>query len=294
MIVRLQGRAEYAPRSNPTKTSLVSIIRAAPNGYKPSIAGKSLYDGPEGHNPCYDVAEDEIDTLAIVNGRRQLTEAAAAVMVSFQPEDTNPRRLAGIEPGKGWELISEKPGECDGGYYSICGRSETDDCPALGHHDSRGAIAGTEYSGWIVMDIPVVKEGLILLRFSSWFTHELAPMTQDWTSVNNERRMLRLSVNDTHTQTKSSHLASIDVYDPENPFDDDKRRRLRTIDDFPETFKFEYSINGKVTTLSKEEFIARRTEPQRVTELISLLDDPSFSGSNVEVAIRLRDCGKPP
>jgi hypothetical protein len=72
---------------------------------------------------------------------------------------------------------------------------------------------------------------------------------------------------------------------------EDGERRLRTANDFPDEFKFEYSIGGQVTTLSKEEFLERRTQPQRVSELLTLFDDPSFSGTNVEVAIRLQDCG---
>jgi hypothetical protein len=275
------------------QSSLASIIRPAPNGYKPHISGRVLYDGPDGHNKCYDVAEDEVDTLAIVSGRRQLVGASDAQMISqHRVRDSSSRYLEAIEPGKGWELILEKPGLCDGDYYSICGRASNDDCPALAHHDSRGAIVGNEFSGWIIMDIPEIQHGLLMLRFLSYLTPEDSPRTADWSSVNNERRVRRLgSARSNQTVAGLAPPPSIfDPYDPENPMDS-KERHLKALNDFPDEFKFEYSVNGVVTTLNKQEFIDKRTEPQRVFELLTLLDDASFTGKNVEVAVRLRDCG---
>lgn len=268
-----QGRGEHTPRVNPSESSLVSIIKAASDGYKPVVRGTVLYDGPEGHNSCYDVPEGDINALAIVSGRRRVM----ADEPKQQPSNLHARHLTSIDIGKGWEIAEEKPGVCDGGYYSICGRSADDDCPALGHHDSRGAIVGNEFAGWIVFVIPEVKHGLIMTRFLSYLSVDSNPRTKDWTSVNNEGRMLRYGTNATAIVAQYSN--------------EDGERRLRTANDFPDEFKFEYSIGGQVTTLSKEEFLERRTQPQRVSELLTLFDDPSFSGTNVEVAIRLQDCG---
>ncbi|GKY96425.1 hypothetical protein MPSEU_000602000 [Mayamaea pseudoterrestris] len=283
----MHGRGEHTPRVNPSQSGLTSIIRPTASGYKPYISAKPLYDGPDGHNPCYDVADDDIDTLTIVSGRRQLIDADASLLLSYPLRDSSSRYLAGVVPGKGWELVYEKPGLCDGDYYSICGRASNDDCPALAHHDSRGTIVGNELSGWIVMDIPEVKNGLIMLRFLSYLTSEDSPMTKDWTSVNNERRSLRLGSNET---LRRLSMQSDLHYDMENPMDTNAARRL-TAKEFPDSFKLEYSVNGAVTTLSKDEFLLRIIEPQRVFEMITLLDDASFSSTNVEVAIRLRDCG---
>jgi hypothetical protein len=251
------------------------------------VSGKVLYDGSDGHNPCYDVTDNEIDTLAIVSGRRHLTEALSSQVSTPTLHNPSLRQLGGLVVGKGWELISVKPGVCDGGYYSICGRAANDECPALAHHDSRGTIVGTEYSGWIIMDVPSIKHGIIMLRFLTWLTVEESPRTKDWHSVNNERRSLRNNLNS--TQSSSFAFDLLESYDEDKPFEE--RRRLKTAADFPDDFKFEYSINGIVTTLSKQEFLERRREPQRVFELITLMDDPSFTGSSIEVAIRLRDCG---
>jgi hypothetical protein len=276
-----QGRGEHTPRVNPAETGLVSIMRPASDGYVPSVPGKVLYDGPEGHSPCFDLVVGDVNTHAIVSGRRLLLDSrqqyAESSSLALKGSD---RRLTGLVSGKGWEIIMEKLGVCDGGYYSICGRASDDDCPALGHHDSRGTIVGNEYAGWVIFDIPVLQHGLIMLRYLSDITPDQNARTKGWSTVNNGGRLLRYGL-----------TANVSAFnDPGSPSADE--RVLGTVADYPADFKFEYSINGKVTTLSKQDFIDQRKEPQRFSELITLLDEPKLTGSKVELAIRLLDCGR--
>jgi hypothetical protein len=58
----------------------------------------------------------------------------------------------------------------------------------------------------------------------------------------------------------------------------------------PESFAFDYAINGKITTLNDTQFLAKKKNLQRVVETLTLLDDPDFTkeDQDVEVAIRLR------
>jgi hypothetical protein len=64
---------------------------------------------------------------------------------------------------------------------------------------------------------------------------------------------------------------------------------------FCDNFQFEYSIDGNVTTLNLEQWKQRVNKVQRVVEIVTLLNDPNFTGGvekEVEVAIRMLGCGK--
>ena len=62
----------------------------------------------------------------------------------------------------------------------------------------------------------------------------------------------------------------------------------------PDTFLFEYAIDGKITTLTRDQFLEQKKQIQRVVETLTLLDDPSFTSDakDVEVAVRLKGCGR--
>jgi hypothetical protein len=270
------------------------------------------YEGPDVHNKCYDV--HGIDVLAVIAGRRRLDELQSSEPVSEwdewnKPEAVRPheqiganttpsqlptglftspsRRLggSGIVPGKGWQVIGEPAGTCDGEYDSICGRQITHDCPLRGHHDERGFLGGTEYSGWVVMDIPDMKEGLLLLKFWTWMGAEKVTRTNGWTTVNNEKRVLRSAALGNYTDVSNDEYEYLDF--ESQPI---QRRRLQ----LPDGFLFDYAINGKITTLNKDEFTEKLKGVQRVTDIITLLDDPNFTKTptNVEVAFRMRECGR--
>jgi hypothetical protein len=287
-------------------------LRPAADGYVPRNEAKLSYEGPDVHNKCYDV--HGIDVLAVIAGRRRLDELQSREPVSEWEEwneppeaamlheqivtnttpsqlptglDTPSRRLggSGIVPGKGWQVIGEPAGTCDGEYDSICGRSITSDCPLRGHHDERGFLGGTEYSGWVVMDIPDMKEGILMLKFWHWRKAEEVTRTDGWTTVNNEKRMLRSAALSNYTDVSDDEYEYLDSESQPN-----QRRRL----DIPDGFLFDYAINGKITTLNKEQFTEKLKSVQRVIDIITLLDDPNFTKAptNVEVAFRMRECGR--
>jgi hypothetical protein len=302
VCVSLQGRSLFTPRANPHETSLKTLIK----GPVPEQPNKVLYEGQDVHNPCFDTQPGEVDVYAVASNRRQLLEPSPPVTKNdthvWQPSiDT--RRVLGdaIVPGKGWEHIGEFPGDCDGTYNSICGRHFRDECPMIGHHDSRGQISGNEYSGWLVLNIPEVNEGLIMLNIGI-SNNTTNAVTEDWTRVNNEGRLLR--------QVRSRGMD--DIYEKERGYSEtdyidglpDHGRGLggkgpppkgsSTIDRWAETMKFDYAIDGKIIeTLNKEQFVAKIATVQRTVLVLVLLDDPNFGHKeNVEVAIRMRDCGR--
>jgi hypothetical protein len=270
----MQARTQFTPRHDPEHTSLSSIIVPDADGWVPVNEEKEVYTGAEVDNPCFELPGDAVDVLAIVTHRhRRLqkdddTEQRNTTMSRLINAHLTPRHLkAGIVPGKGWNVINEKIGKCDGEYYSICGHQATNDCPMLGHHDARGTIVGNEFSGWLVMEITNVSHGLIILKLVTYLQPSFNTRTAGWTSVNNEGPAL------------------------------ENRPEAKTLGDLAETlpqqFEFEYAINGVITTLNRAEFLDRHKQPQRVMEVITLLDDPSYPKKDkLQVAFRMKQCGR--
>jgi hypothetical protein len=303
----MQARSLYTPRANVYETSLTTVIKPAPpDNYVPQNMNEQLYLGPDAHNPCDDLPEGAVDVYAIVSGRRRrdrkLNDGPNPVMmiendVLRVPGVTNNVTITAIDvldesrryladeteiiPGQGWEVYDEPPGKCDGEYDSYCRRHKADSCPALGHHDARGMILGNEYSGWLVMTLPNVKAGIIVMKIvTERLTPEHSTRTVGWETVNNEPNSRRLMKH--QPISKSTLLRYL------------KKEEIKPIDQLPDTFQFDYAVDGKITTLNKDEFKDHIKTPQRVLEFITLLDDPNFTTTEktVEVAFRMRGCGR--
>ena len=268
----VQAKTQYTPRAKYHDTALSSIIKAAPDGYIPKNEREQLYEGPDAHNTCFDIPDESIDVFNVAANRR-LSAAAEADddVTSLSPlpvlsgkQDSN-RQLESIVPGTGWEVRDEPPGVCDGTYNATCNRWTGNECVLYGHHDARGAIIGNEYSGWLVMTPKDLKEGLIILKLHTWHTKDESTRTKGWTTVDNKRSL------------RSS------------------RQLVRSTDtpDLPEGFEFEFSIDGKTTSLKKDAFLAQKKKLQRVVEILTILDDPNFTKEpkDVEIGIRLKGSG---
>jgi len=291
----MKARTQYTPRANFEETSLTSIIKPTADGYVPKNELTPLYEGADAHNTCFDLPEGAVDVFNIVVGRRQLQEqdVVGSAKVPELARQTPPTRSLSDEivPGKGWEVWGEPQGYCDGTYNAICARSGDNECVLYGHHDERGAIIGNEYSGWLVLTLDDVKEGLIVLKLHTWHIESESTKTEGWTSVNDEAANRRLR--------EGRRSFQEDVAGGDAPFDDgehDERMLMRSYDtpELPEGFMFEYAIDGQITTLTKEQFLEQKKQVQRVVETLTILDDPNFTSTskNVEIAIRLRGGGR--
>lgn len=263
--VGLQARTQYTPRHDPENTSITSIVVPASDGYVPRNEKKQVYSGPDVENSCFQVPDGAFDVLATVSNRRLSSESTPQTLHSSS--SLIPRNLeAGVVPGKGWQVVEEPPGYCNGEYGSICGRGPDDSCPLLGHHDARGSVMGNEYSGWLVMELPNVREGLVILKLFTWKGPNSVTRTNGWTSVNNEGPPLQ---------------------------DDGEPKALKDLAELPESFSFEYAIEGQITSLDKEQFISRLSKPQRVMEMITLVDDANFAAKDsLQIGIRMTGCGR--
>lgn len=233
----------------------------------------------------------------IVTGRRRLDMEQIATVVpipdtDFKSDSTHPgagngRNLTtGITPGKGWELWGENSGICDGSYTAACKRQGY--CVLQGQQAARGAIIGNEYSGWLVVTLKDLKEGIIILKLHTWQTPEESTMTRDWTTVNNERSLRESLLRGIEGNSVSSMTNGIR--------EGNRSLAVRSTDipTLPDTMTFEYAVDGNITTLARDEFVQAVKQLQRVLQVLTVLDDPNFTSEpkDVELAIRMTGCGR--
>ena len=149
-------------------------------------------------------------------------------------------------------------------------------------------MIGNEWAGWLVLELPAVEEGIIILKIVTYMGEEVNKRTKGWTTVNNERRL------EEEQQQQQVEEQIVDESHPQLPPANERRRTKEIDETLPEDFIFDYAIDGKITSLSKAEFLELRKKPQRVMEMLTLLDDPNFTSSarDVEVAFRMRNCGR--
>mmetsp|Transcript_22226 Transcript_22226/g.61936 ORF Transcript_22226/g.61936 Transcript_22226/m.61936 type:complete len:181 (+) Transcript_22226:485-1027(+) len=158
---------------------------------------------------------------------------------------------------------------------------------------SHGDIVGNAFSGWLVLTVPKVKEGIIILKLNSWHDPKEHIMTKDWTSVNNvQARNLRENPTEVDEMLYESEISPAGA-----EYTDSDHRSLGwkyTPRDVPDNFEFDYAINGKITTMKKAEYMEKKKNLQGVLEALVILNDPNFTNKeiDVEVAIRIRNCGK--
>jgi len=275
----IQARAEYTPRPHPTQTSIVSLVKAVPEtGYKPHVSTPYLYTGPDVHNPFMELPPGAIDVHAIVSLGRTYNDNDRRQLVEQQVGETNHREIQSssstITPGLGWEILDAFPGYCDGTYNSECARDAQNACLLYGHNDRRTGIGFNSYSGWLVMTIPAIEHGIIVVKVEDWHDEKDMTLTRGWTSIDNKGRQL---LRGNYYATESPSVASRAL----------KGKHPSLCDNF----QFEFAIDGTITKWNLEQYTEKRKILQRTFESLTVLDDPNFTGENVEFAIRMTGCG---
>ena len=292
----LKAKTEYTPRANPDNTSIRSILKSAPDGYIPYVV-PPLYEGDDVLNPALALPEGALDVRSILARRFQhgrllhtkdhfekkvqvpSSEGAPWHITSIPYSQSVRRANDAFTPGRGWTLHGNV-GFCDGTAKSRCGRKNSSDCLLWGHNDDRGGINGDALSGWIVMTLEGVKEGIIMMNIDFW--HGKVPRTEGWTEVNDGKRLLKSMGTDV-----ALHRIPLQVSGPHHRALDDSKL-------LPDSTIFEYSINGKIFSLDKTQLLEKVNSVQRVVQWIVLLDDDKISGKvqNFELAVRLDKCGR--
>uniref|UniRef100_A0A7S4K3H2 Uncharacterized protein n=1 Tax=Odontella aurita TaxID=265563 RepID=A0A7S4K3H2_9STRA len=226
--VAMKGFGDWTPRRNPSESSLLAVMKPAPNGYVPHPSMPTEFAGINVMPLIQRVPDGEVDVHAIAlastkpaprldhsmeggeEERRKLAELSHEAVQSrsrrahtiherrkralrekelAEQRSQKCRRVEGdgtveIVPGRGW-LWGQEAHFCDGSYNSECGRQRGSDCLISGHNDGRGGFVGGGLSGWFVLTLPKVKEGLILMRMEYWMGGPGGnALTKDWTEEN--------------------------------------------------------------------------------------------------------------
>ena len=258
----INARTEFEPRNKPNQTGLHTILQPDENGVIPSQQEPMLYTGPNVYNELLDVPEGEIDVLMIISNGREVPDPPKNVPAVHE---RHRRNMMEIKPGLGlWMGDWVSNGYCDGTWNSECGRAASSNCLIPGHGDCRGGILYGSYSGWIVMTLPNISEGIIVTKHETWHLPTENHITETWDSINNR---------DEEESVERALKA------PPLPYCDE--------------FRFQFAIDGKVTEWNREEFLEHNKELQRVVEVQTLLDDPNFTDKprDITLAIRMVGCG---
>ncbi|KAG7348320.1 hypothetical protein IV203_017025 [Nitzschia inconspicua] len=258
----VKARTEFTPRAYPSLSNIRTLMPPDMAKLVPQ-PDAPLYDPPENFIKDLHPPAGALDLLNIVEAgvdfRSTLNPDYSAEHYK-KPTFSSP---ATMPFGKGVGLISKAGDQfCDGTADSFCGKGALDDCLLAGTNDSRNGLVFDGFSGWVVLNIPDLKFGYVALKFETWHKSGENSQTRDFTSENGESAIRR------------------DLKGDEAP-------------EYCDAFKFEYAIDGKVTVLSKDEFLEKVRLVQRVVETITILKDPDYTGGQekeVEVAFRITGC----
>lgn len=313
--VAMQGRTEFTPRVNPIQTSIRNIVLGTPiPDPKPNI-----YDPPDVENPDLQLPKNVLDILNVIeNGsefRPLLSRIVRANTGSPNKRPVDLRSNTTLRPGLGWDLTSISAAQnCDGSYDSFCGRSKDNVCLLLGHNDFRGGLVFDSLSGWLILNLSNFRDGLIVVKIEDWHTDQ-NPKTRGWKCENNDcLRRPSPNMNNPH-----HHRRQWEDNPPPLPRNASSSsfssplaltRRLKpSVPEYCKDFAFEFAVTyGGGRRLHKtwrlQEWQKRMVSLQRVVQLWTLLDDPTFvvkdddkhqqstpaAGNDVQLAIRATGC----
>ena len=140
-----------------------------------AIAIASTYQKPQVDHRWYDEGDDddteedaESSRLLRSENKKDNFNSKEALAVNQSDRNLSEDEPA-LVPGKGWGIFSQSgdeiTGYCDGSMMSHnCHRSKNNNCLLSGHNDSRNTISGDGLSGWLIVQIPKLKEGLIFAK----------------------------------------------------------------------------------------------------------------------------------
>lgn len=283
----LKARTEFTPRAYPAFTNIRTLMPPEMLAYinDPST---NIYEPPDVFNPSLHPPEEDIDVLSIVEAGVPFPSILAptyAQNVYAKPKFLNPPH---VPVGKGVVLETRAGDEfCDGSLNSFCNRGEENSCLLSAHNDGRNGFKFDSFSGWIVMNIPDLLYGYVIVKLETWHPSESVKKTEGWTSINNETIPSQRYLLDALSFPHSANVTNNSL------------PRSRTLKKKPpelcDNFKFEYAINGVVTTMDKETFLRTKQNLARVVETVVLLNNTDFTGGvarEVEVAIRITGCAR--
>jgi len=283
----IQARGEFTPRAYPDFTNIRTLMPPSQLEHM-NDPPETIYEAPDTFNENLHPPAGAIDVLSII-------EAGVPYSSNLVPDYTHfytkPKfeRDPILPVGKGYYL-NTYAGFCDGSVDSWCKRQADEGCLLYGHNDGRNGIKMDSFCGWMVTNLPDVKHGFIAVKIETWHAAKSNPKTESWSSMNNERRKLYGEREGLFLRSPSSNLSQ-----SANSFSyDDEGRQLKSkVPDYCPKFKFEFAINGKVTSWDYGKFIENMGHIQRVVEVLKIVEDPSITGGvekEIEFAFRITGC----
>ena len=186
--IPMRGATEWTPRNDPYRSSIRSLVKPSPRGYVPEIIDleEIAYRGRDPLIPSQRVPKGEVDVAAIARSlpprdgvdvkrlRRRRTEGDRNGSTTLsRRRRANSRFLESnappgkIIPGEGPSVHGHPAGFCDGTSNSVCYRQKSSNCLMSGHNDGRGSMNIDALSGWLVLQLTDVTEGLFMARVVS-------------------------------------------------------------------------------------------------------------------------------
>lgn len=213
--MRIYGMTEWTPM-NGDLHSIHRHLKQSSSGYVPRLTREAVYQGIDLLPLGWKIPNDEVDVHAIAIATTYKSDEVMNNdwIYNNKDEDVDVGKLNAndvvhddeddkesetqemssdskdeVKPGLGWAVTySDRipTGFCDGSSMSSCSRDIDSNCLLYGHNDGRTTISGNGLSGWLVMNLPHVKEGLIFAKLEWWHPrgNELE-VTRGWTEVNN-------------------------------------------------------------------------------------------------------------
>lgn len=187
----MHGMSEFLPVNLGIENSVHAHMKVASNGWVPRSEAEEMYQGvnllplswkipdtevdlhaiaiastykkPLFDNEWYDQVDDDVIDEDAENSRRLQMHMPSHQMLRRNMKSDE------VVPGLGWGIEaeggSEVTGYCDGSSNSFnCHRGKNSPCLLSGHNDSRNTISGDGLSGWFIVQLPRVKEGLIFAK----------------------------------------------------------------------------------------------------------------------------------
>jgi len=301
--ISMNGMAEFTPINRGRANSVSAHVKRASNGYHPidwekepayegidilpliwkipidqidlhAIAMSSAYAPPEFDDSIW---EDDDDAESADSSRRERKmtwkDSSDASVSSIDRDQSHLRALTDdnkVLPGLGWQLTNHfVTGYCDGSPMSDCLRRPEDTCLLSGHNDGHAGLSGNALSGWIVINVPKVKEGLIFAKMEWWHPRGTdMEITKDWTEVNDGIAL------------------------------GEGRKLGGNVKDLPEDFFLDIAVNGKITrTYNYEEFKVLTKEIAYNQAFYPFVNDESLVTGDepeaVELGLRIRSESSP-
>jgi len=283
----VKARVEFTPRAYPDFTNIRTLMPPSQAEHI-NDPPETIYEAPDVFNKDLHPPAGAVDVLNIIEAGVPYTSILVPDYTHFYPKPKFEKDPI-LPVGQGYYL-NTYAGTCDGSVDSWCNKQADAKCLLYGNNDGRKGIYMDSYCGWMVTNLPEFKHGFIAVKIETWHQPKLNLKTVSWNSINNERRKLNEEREEPFLRSTSSNSSQNGK--SFSYLDEERQLKKKTPEYCPE-FKFEFAIDGKVTSWDHEKFIENMGHIQRVVEVLKIVEDPDIIDGvekEIEFAFRITGC----